>query len=125
VRVVGGDVVVQRPRAGPADAERGATHSDDQGGERLVYGGHTIGLALTQAVRALPELVTVVAWHGCDHTDRCARATPSRAASPSSGSSRGPPADGWRHLRSVVAARSGPGAASRDVLDWRYVGLLP
>ena len=34
---------------------------------RLVYGGHTIGLAAAQATRALPNLVTIVAWHGCDH----------------------------------------------------------
>lgn len=39
------------------------THHDDEGGRRLVYGGHTIGIALTQAVRALPQMVTVLAWH--------------------------------------------------------------
>ena len=36
-------------------------------GGRLVYGGHTIGLAAAQATRALPNLVTIVAWHGCNH----------------------------------------------------------
>jgi hypothetical protein len=34
---------------------------------RLVYGGHRIGIALHQAVRTLPGIVTVVGWHGCDH----------------------------------------------------------
>ena len=37
----------------------------------------------------------------------------------------GPAGGRLAHLRSVVAARSGPGAAPRDVLDWRYVALLP
>jgi acyl dehydratase len=35
---------------------------------RLVYGGHTISLAAAQITRALPNLVTLIAWHGCDHT---------------------------------------------------------
>jgi acyl dehydratase len=36
-------------------------------GARLVYGGHTIGLALRQALRALPNLLTVVASHGSEY----------------------------------------------------------
>lgn len=36
--------------------------------KRLVYGGHTISLALAQVSRAMPALLTVVAWSGCDHT---------------------------------------------------------
>lgn len=35
---------------------------------RLVYGGHTIGLALAQLTRTLPNLITIVGWHSCDHT---------------------------------------------------------
>jgi acyl dehydratase len=38
------------------------------GGRRLVYGGHTIGIALAQAYRAVPGLVTALAWKSCDHT---------------------------------------------------------
>jgi len=37
-------------------------------GDRLVYGGHTISLAFAQATRALPNLLTMVAWEACDHT---------------------------------------------------------
>lgn len=36
-------------------------------GQRLVYGGHTISLILAQLTRALPNLVTMVAWRYCDH----------------------------------------------------------
>jgi 2-methylfumaryl-CoA hydratase len=38
-----------------------------QRGRRLVYGGHTIGLAQASLVRLLPSAATVVAWHSCDH----------------------------------------------------------
>ncbi len=47
-----------------------AVHVDpsaSSSGRRLVYGGHTIGLAFAQANRALPNLVTVLAWRYCDH----------------------------------------------------------
>lgn len=37
-------------------------------GDRLVYGGHTISLAFAQVTRALPNLITLLAWDGCDHT---------------------------------------------------------
>lgn len=46
------------------------THTDASKsylGKRLVYGGHTIAFALSQITRALPNLLTVVAWRGCDH----------------------------------------------------------
>ena len=36
-------------------------------GRRLVYGGHTISIAAAHAARALPALVTIVAWRSCDH----------------------------------------------------------
>ena len=47
------------------------THSDatkSYFANRLVYGGHTISLALAQVTRALPSIITVVGWSGCDHT---------------------------------------------------------
>ncbi len=37
-------------------------------GKRLVYGGHTISLVLGQLTRALPSMISVIAWSGCDHT---------------------------------------------------------
>ena len=35
---------------------------------RLVYGGHTIGIALAHLSRAMPEVITVAGWRSCDHT---------------------------------------------------------
>ena len=36
-------------------------------GRRLVYGGHTIGLAQASLVRMLPDTATVLGWQACDH----------------------------------------------------------
>ncbi|MDW3219796.1 MAG: hypothetical protein R8F63_14370 [Acidimicrobiales bacterium] len=36
--------------------------------ERLVYGGHVVGLAQASLSRVLHGMATVVGWHGCDHT---------------------------------------------------------
>jgi acyl dehydratase len=46
-----------------------AVHHDAAaaGGRRLVYGGHTIGIAMAQICRALPNLITVLGWRSCDH----------------------------------------------------------
>ncbi len=67
--VGGGDVVSSAPELARLSLNVATAHHDAPaaGGRRLVYGGHTIGIAAAQATRALPSLVTVVAWHGCDH----------------------------------------------------------
>ena len=47
-----------------------AVHHDRTAGgssRRLVYGGHTIGLAFSHLARTFPDLATVVAWRSCDH----------------------------------------------------------
>jgi acyl dehydratase len=63
------DVVSSAPELARLTLNIAATHHDWRlGGQRLVYGGHTIGLALAQATRALPNLVTVLGWESCDHT---------------------------------------------------------
>lgn len=36
--------------------------------QRLVYGGHVVGLAQASLTRVLPGMATVVGWHLCDHT---------------------------------------------------------
>jgi acyl dehydratase len=105
---------------------------------RLVYGGHTIGLAAAQATRALPNLVTIVAWHGCDHlapvregdtlrsTIELERAEPFASVGASGGASGGARGGGGLvHLRSRVRAdREGGSQASQEVLDWRFVGVM-
>jgi acyl dehydratase len=104
-----------------AHHDAGATGS----GRRLVYGGHTIGLAAAQATRALPRLATIVAWHGCDHTapvfegDTLTSRIELERAEPLPGRD---PADGaLLHLRSHVRARRADLSEDVDVLDWRFV----
>ncbi len=46
------------------------THTDPAAsvyGKRLVYGGHTISVAAAQIMKALPNVVTLIAWHHCNH----------------------------------------------------------
>lgn len=89
------------------------------------FGGHTIGLALAQTTRLLPDLVTVLGWESCDHTrpvhgaDTVYSALHIRAAEPDG--------TGVRHgcVRSYSPPRRKPGAPDRQVLDWRFTALHP
>src|ERR1700757_704224 len=63
------DVVSSAPELARLTLNIAAVHHDSRiNGRRLVYGGHTIGLALAQATRLLPNLATVLGWESCDHT---------------------------------------------------------
>jgi hypothetical protein len=56
------DVVSSAPELARLTLNIAATHHDSRvGGQRLVYGGHTIGPALAQASRLPPNLATVLA----------------------------------------------------------------
>lgn len=67
--VLGADVVTSAPELARLTGNLARVHHDSGagGGSRLVYGGHTIGLAFHQVCQAFPELLTVAGWHGCDH----------------------------------------------------------
>ncbi|HLV73246.1 acyl dehydratase [Actinomadura hallensis] len=122
--VVGGDVVTSAPELARLTLNVAKVHHDARasGQGRLVYGGHTIGLALHQAVRALPELVTVVGWHGCDHVgpvregDTLASTVEVERTEPLA-------EGGLAHLRSRVRAVR-DGGEPAEVLDWRFVALF-
>ena len=90
--------------------------------QRLLYGGHVVGLAQASLSRVLPGMATVVGWHGCDHN--------------------GPAFEGdqvsFRHtLLDVAAAGSGrafavqvEGYAHRSeepekILDWTVIAAAP
>ena len=92
---------------------------------RLVYGGHTIGLAAAQATRALPNLVTIVAWHGCDHLAPVREGDTLRSTVELERAESLESGGGLVHLRSRVRAdREGGSQDSQDVLDWRFVGVM-
>src|SRR4051812_42415260 len=67
---VGGSVVSSAPELARLSLNVAAVHHDatrTTTGGRLVYGGHTIGLAAGHVSLVLPELATIVAWEHCDH----------------------------------------------------------
>ncbi|WGL54093.1 MaoC family dehydratase [Nocardioides sp. BP30] len=118
-----GDVVSSAPELARLSLNIAAVHHDERvGGSRLVYGGHTIGLALAQTTRALPDLVTILGWESCDHTGPVRENdtltshievlghTPLRQGSA-------------LHLRCLVAAHRAD-TDPAPVLDWRYTALV-
>ena len=126
-RVEGGDVVSAAPELARMTLNVATAHHDARAsGRRLVYGGHTIGIAAAHVSRVLPELVTFVAWHGCDHTgpvlegDTLSSEIELERVQPLSGH------DGAAlvHLRCRVSATRGEPAQTVDVLDWRPIGVI-
>lgn len=114
------DVVSNAPELARLSLNIAATHHDWRvGGQRLVYGGHTIGLALAQATRLLPDLAVVLGWQSCDHTgpvhenDTLHSELHIEGAEPTSAGTR-------LRLRSLVYTA---GEDGRQVLDWRFTAL--
>jgi acyl dehydratase len=124
--VVGADVVSSAPELARLTLNIASVHHDQvaAGGQRLVYGGHTIGLALAQASRAIPNIVTVAGWDGCDHTgpvhegDSLSSTVTVEAKEPLSAGG------GLVWLRIEVTARARLDAGTRSVLLWRCVVVM-
>jgi len=117
------DVVSSAPELARVTLNIAAVHHDSRiGGRRLVYGGHTIGLALAQASRLLPNLATVLGWQSCDHTgpvhegDTLYSELHIDSAEPTDNG-------GVLGLRSLVYAVSDAQDEPRQVLDWRFTAL--
>lgn len=126
-RVEGGDVVSSAPELARLTLNVASAHHDEFSGHegRLVYGGHTIGLAMSQVNRALPDLVTVAGWHGCDHVGPVGEGDTLYSRIAAEKVETLPGGGSLAHLRVLVRARSGRGSAERDVLDWRPIVVLP
>jgi acyl dehydratase len=123
----GGDVVSAAPELARLTLNVAMAHHDrgaGQGGRRLVYGGHTIGLAAAQLTRALPDLATIVAWHGCDHLAPVFEGDTLTSTVELERKEPLPGGGGLVHLRSRVRAKREDGDAA-DVLDWRLIGVHP
>jgi acyl dehydratase len=122
--IEGGDVVTCAPELARLGLNVAMAHHDAgaAGGRRLVYGGHTIGVAAAQATRALPNLVTVVAWHGCDHLGPVHEGDTLRSELELERAEPLAAGGGLVHLRSRVRADRAEG--SSDVLDWRFVAVM-
>ena len=118
------DVVSSAPELARLTLNIAATHHDARGtGQRLVYGGHTIGLALAQTARALPNLVTVLDWDSCDHTGPVHEGDTLTSELTVDEALPRPKGGGVLRLRSLVVAHEADGS-TRHVLDWRYRALM-
>ncbi|SOJ52864.1 Beta-methylmalyl-CoA dehydratase [Mycobacterium simulans] len=119
-----GDLVSSAPELARLTLNIAATHHDSRlAGQRLVYGGHTIGLAFAQACRLMPNLVTVLGWESCDHTGPV-REGDTLYSELHVESAESTPNGGVLGLRSLVYAVSAAAdEPDRQVLDWRFSAL--
>ncbi len=124
--IEGRDTVTCAPELARATLNLAATHTDPGAsayGRRLVYGGHTISIAGAHVTRALPDLVTILAWRGCDHSGPVFEGDVLRTEV--SVEAVHPLADGAMIDLRAIAHASRAGAGPEDqVLDWRFVGLM-
>ncbi len=125
VQVSGGDVVSSAPELARLTLNVARVHHDAAagGGRRLVYGGHTIGIACAQATRAFPSMVTVLDWKGCDHTGPVFEGDTLRSVLTVEGAAPRPDGGTRVDLRSEVTAEAIDGEP-RPVLDWRFTALM-
>ena len=117
----GGDVVSSAPQLARLTLNIAAVHHDEQagGGSRLVYGGHTIAVAMAQLSRALPRLVNVPGWYSCDHLAPVREGDTLRSAVTVE---RVRELSDWGKLVDLRSrVRTGDGQA---VLDWRFAAVV-
>ncbi|HEY4408441.1 MAG TPA: MaoC family dehydratase [Acidimicrobiia bacterium] len=124
--VEGRDTVTGATELARATLNLASTHTDPAAGPhgaRLVYGGHTISLAGAAATKALPNLVTILAWRRCDHTgpvfegDVLRSEITVEAVHPLT-------QGGMVELNALVWADRGDGNPEQPVLDWRLLALM-
>lgn len=99
-------------------------HSDpaaSRNGRRLVYGGHTVGIAFAQLTRALPDLVTLAGWRRCDHLAPVFEGDVLHSVISVEEVHPEPPAT---VLEIRVHTYSTRDHERTDVLDWRVIGLV-
>ena len=110
-----GDTVTSAPELARLTLNIAGAHHDPSAGindKRLVYGGHTIGIAAAQLNRAVPGLAYIVGWHSCTHLAPVFEGDVLRSTVEVTAAGR----------LSEFAVRTSSGAG--PVLDWRLVGLV-
>lgn len=125
-RLEAGETVTSAPELARMTLNLAMTHTDGTAsahGQRLVYGGHVIGVAAAHLTRVLPDLATILAWHACDHLGPTFEGDVLRTTIALEAFD--PLADGGLvHFRARTSAQA-PAEEPRDVLDWRAVALMP
>jgi citrate lyase beta subunit/acyl dehydratase len=122
-----GETVSCAPELARLSLNLAMTHTDATAGvhgQRLVYGGHVIGIAASHLTRMLPDLATVLAWRSCDHLGPTFEGDLLR--SEITVEDLEPLADGGLvHARILVSAQGDQDDDPRPVLDWRLTALMP
>lgn len=119
-----GDVVTSAPELARLTLNLAHVHHDRYRtpSGRLVYGGHTIGIALAQITRTLPDLLTIAGWHGCDHTGPVREGDTLTSTIVVEEATRAAEGVLALTLRSIVSAQRDDAPAT-PVLDWRLTAL--
>jgi acyl dehydratase len=118
-----GDVVSNAPEIARLSLNLAHLHHDEYAqGSRLVYGGHTIGVASAQLTRTLPNLITVAGWHSCDHTGPVRESDTLVSHIEIEDISTSAPGVQSVSVRVKVFAKR-KDAPNDQVLDWRLVAL--
>lgn len=122
-----GETVTCAPELARLSLNLAMTHTDATAGahgQRLVYGGHVIGIAASHLTKVLPDLATVLAWRSCDHLGPTFEGDLLR--SEITVEELEPLADGGLvHARILVSAEGDQDDDRRPVLDWRLSALMP
>lgn len=125
-RLDGGDSVTAATELARLSLNVAKAHTDPgshHSGQRLVYGGHTIGIAAAQITKALPNLVTILGWHHCNHLAPVFEGDVLRTVIDLEQADELPRGGGLVTLRAQVAAQRADGSL-HPVLDWRLVGAM-
>jgi acyl dehydratase len=127
--IEGRDTVTAAPELVRLSLNVAETHVDATAGahgRRLVYGGHTISVAAAQLTRALPAVVTIVAWRECNHTapvfegDRLSTTLTVEGRHELGHTDGGVLLD----LRALVQAERDGTDGGQPVLDWRLLAVM-
>lgn len=124
--VAGRDTVTAAPELARLTLNVAKAHTDAGAtphGRRLVYGGHTISVAAAQALRALPNLVTILAWRGCDHLAPVFEGDVLATELSVEGVRELDAAGGLVDLRARVSAERAGGEVE-EALDWSFTALM-
>jgi citrate lyase beta subunit/acyl dehydratase len=122
-----GETVTSAPELARLSLNLAMTHTDATAGahgQRLVYGGHVIGIAAAHLTRVLPDLATILVWRSCDHLgptfegDLLRSQITLEELEPLRNG-------GLVYARILVSAQAEEDDDARPVLDWRLTALMP
>lgn len=126
--VEGRDTVTCAPEVARMTLNVAGAHTDAAASayeRRLVYGGHTISIASAQITRALPNLLTLLAWRSCDHTAPVFEEDVLRTEFTITDRTPLEPEGGLVDLHARVWAERGHAPHAEElVLEWHVIGLM-